>query len=132
MAEEMTLTELAQAYKARKQAYEAAQKEEEKYKKLLKEAMEKAGKKAFTDEEGYTFERIPSQRKKLDEDMLLKELHERKLEDCIGFKEIVDEDATLEAVEHGRLPQAVLNKCLVITPIVTLKLTAPKKGGGKK
>lgn len=34
MAEEMTLTELAQAYKARKQAYEAAQKEEEKYKKL--------------------------------------------------------------------------------------------------
>lgn len=128
----MDLKELYQAYKVKKLAFEAAKKEEEKYKKLLKDAMEAAGEKAFTDDEGYLFERIPSERKSIDEEKLLAELHERKLEDCISFKEVVDEDATMEAVEAGRLPQEVLTDCLKITPIVTLKLTAPKKAGGKK
>lgn len=93
--------------------------------------MEEAGEKAFTDDEGYLFERIPSERKSIDEEKLLAELHERKLEDCISFKEVVDEDATMEAVEAGRLPQEVLSDCLKTTPIVTLKLTAPKRGSKK-
>lgn len=127
----MDLKELYSAYKARKLAFEQAKKEEEKYKKLLKDAMEGAGEKAFTDDEGYLFERIPSERKSIDEERLLKELHERGLEDCISFKEAVDEDATMQAIEAGRLPQEVLTSCLNVTPIVTLKLTAPKKGDKK-
>jgi hypothetical protein len=127
----MDLKELYSAYKAKKLAFEAAKKEEEKYKKLLKDAMEDAGEKAFTDDEGYLFERIPSERKSIDEERLLSELHERGLEDCISFKEVVDEDTTMQAVEAGRLPQEVLTDCLKVTPIVTLKLTAPKKGGKK-
>ena len=43
----------------------------------------------------------------------------------------MDEDATMEAVEAGRLPQEVLSDCLKTTPIVTLKLTAPKRGSKK-
>lgn len=127
----MDLKELYQAYKVKKLAFEAAKKDEEKYKKLLKDAMEAAGEKAFTDDEGYLFERIPLERKSIDEEKLLSELHERKLEDCISFKEVVDEDATMEAVEAGRLPQEVLTDCLKITPIVTLKLTPPKRGSKK-
>ena len=42
-----------------------------------------------------------------------------------------DEDAVMQAVEAQRLPQAVLAECLNVTPVVTLKLTAPKKGKGK-
>lgn len=39
----MELVELYEAYKARKLAFEQAKKEEEKYKKLLKDAMSEAG-----------------------------------------------------------------------------------------
>lgn len=127
----MDLKELYSAYKAKKLAFEKAKAEEEKYKKLLKNAMAEAGEKAFTDDEGYLFERIPSERKSIDEEKLLGELHSRGLEDCISFKEVVDEDATMDAVEAGRLPQEVLSDCLKVTAIVTLKLTAPKKGGKK-
>lgn len=49
----MDLKELYQAYKVKKLAFEAAKKDEEKFKKLLKDAMEEAGEKAFTDDEGY-------------------------------------------------------------------------------
>lgn len=62
----MDLKELYQAYKVKKLAFEAAKKDEEKFKKLLKDAMEEAGEKAFTDDEGYLFERIPSERKSID------------------------------------------------------------------
>lgn len=123
----MDLKELYQAYKAKKLAFDAAKKEEEKYKKLLKDAMAEAGEKDYTDADGYRFECYSADRKSIDEEKLLTELHERKLEDCIGFKEVVDEDATMAAVEDGRLPQEVLSDCLKITPVVTLKLTAPKK-----
>ena len=116
----------------RKIAFDKAKAEEEKYKKLLKDEMGKAGEKDFTDEEGYRFECYSSDRKSIDEERLLSELHERKLEDCISFKEVVDEDATMAAVEAGRLPQDVLSECLKVTPVVTLKLTAPKKSKGSK
>lgn len=124
----MDLKELYQAYKVKKLAFEAAKKEEEKYKKLLKDAMAEAGEKDYTDEDGYRFECYSSDRKSIDEERLLAELHERELTDCISFKEVVDEDATMVAVEAGRLPQEVLTACLKITPVTTLKLTAPKKG----
>lgn len=124
----MDLKELYQAYKVKKLAFEAAKKEEEKYKKLLKEEMGKAGERDYTDADGYRFECYSADRKSIDEERLLSELHDRNLDDCISFKEVVDEDATLQAVEAGRLPQEVLNECLKVTPVVTLKLTAPKKG----
>jgi hypothetical protein len=125
------LKELYQEYKVKKLAFEQAKKEEEKYKKLLKDAMAKAGEKAYTDEAGYLFERITQQRKSLDEERLLGELHSRKLEDCISFKEVVDEDATMAAVEDGRLPQGVVAECLKVQEVVVLKLTAPQKGAKK-
>lgn len=91
----MDLKELYEVYKSKKLAFEQAKKEEEKYKKLLKDAMAEAGEKDHTDEAGYLFERITQQRKSIDEERLLGELHSRKLEDCISFKEVVDEDATM-------------------------------------
>lgn len=123
----MKLAEIYEAYKAKKLAYEQAKKEEEKYKKLLKDAMEEAGEADYTDPTGYRFERIEQSRKKIDEPKLLAELHERGLQECIQMVEAVDEDATLQAVEDGKLPQEVLAECLAITPVVVLKLTAPKK-----
>lgn len=123
----MNLTELYEAYKAKKLTFEQAKKEEEKYKKLLKEAMEEAGEKNYTDTDGYLFERVEQNRKKIDEPKLLGILHENGLEDCIATVEAVDEEATLKAVEEGRLAQDLLAECLDITPIVMLKLTAPKK-----
>lgn len=123
----MDLKELYEVYKSKKLAFEQAKKEEEKYKKLLKDAMAEAGEKDHTDEAGYLFERITQQRKSIDEERLLGELHSRKLEDCISFKEVVDEDATMAAVEAGRLPQAVVSECLKVQEVVVLKLTAPKK-----
>ena len=123
----MQLAELREAYKARKLAFEQAKKEEEKYKALLKDAMAEAGEKDFTDETGYRFERIVQERKKIDEPKLLEELHTRGLSDCIKTVEAVDEDATLQAVEAGTLPQDVLAECLAVQEVVTLKLTAPKK-----
>lgn len=128
----MNLAEIYEAYKARKLALEQAEKEEDKYKKLLKDAMAEAGVKDYTDEAGYRFERIVQERKKMDEPKLLDELHSRGLSDCIKTVEAVDEDATLQAVEAGSLPQGVLADCLKITEIVMLKLTAPKKSKAKK
>ena len=124
----MELRELQEAYKAKKLAFEQAKKEEEKYKKLLKDAMGEAGEKDYTDPQGYRFERIVQERKSMDEDKLLAELHERKLDSCIKTVEAVDEDATLAAVEAGDLPQDVLADCLKINEVVMLKLTAPAKG----
>lgn len=123
----MNLAELREAYKARKLAFEQAKKEEEKYKALLKDAMLEAGEKDFTDDAGYRFERIVQERKKIEEDKLLTELHNRGLTSCIKTVEAVDEEATLHAVEAGELPQGVLADCLTVTEVVTLKLTAPKK-----
>lgn len=123
----MNLAELREAYKARKLAFEQAKKEEEKYKALLKDAMEEAGEKDFTDEAGYRFERIVQERKSIEEPKLLEELHTRGLTDCIKTVEAVDEEATLKAVEAGTLPQEVLAECLKVTEVVMLKMTAPKK-----
>lgn len=123
----MTLHELYEAYKAKKLAFEQAKKEEEKYKGLLKNAMEDAGEKNYTDPEGYLFERIEQSRKKIDEPKLIGELKERGLTSCIKLVEAVDEEATMQAVENGDLPQDVLAECLDVTPVVMMKLTAPKK-----
>ena len=125
----MTLPELREAYKAKKLAFEQAKKEEEVYKKLLKDAMAEAGEKDYTDEAGYRFERIVQQRKSIEEPKLLEELHNRGLADCIKTVEAVDEEATLKAVEAGTLPQEVLAECLKVTEVVMLKMTSPK---GKK
>lgn len=73
----MNLAELKEAYKARKLALDSAKKEEEKYKALLKDAMLEAGESDYTDEAGYRFERIVQERKSMDEEKLLAELHER-------------------------------------------------------
>lgn len=127
----MELVELYEAYKAKKLAFEQAKKEEEKYKKLLKDAMEKAGQKDYTDPQGYLFERIVQERKSIDEPKLLDELHSRGLADCIKTVEAVDEEATLQAVEAGSLPQEVLAECLEVKEVIVLKLTAPKKGAKK-
>ena len=118
----MNLAELKEAYKARKLALDSAKKEEEKYKALLKDAMLEAGESDYTDEAGYRFERIVQERKSMDEEKLLAELHS-----CIATKEVVDEGATLKAVEAGELPQEVLADALKVTEVVMLKLTAPKK-----
>jgi hypothetical protein len=123
----MNLSELYEAYKASKIKADQASKEEEKYKKLLKDAMAEADQKDFTDKEGYLFERIVQNRKKMDEPKLLGFLHERGLEHCIKTIEAVDEEATLVAVEAGQLPQTVLAECLEVKEIVMLKMTAPKK-----
>lgn len=72
----MNLAELKEAYKARKLALDSAKKEEEKYKALLKDAMLEAGESDYTDEAGYRFERIVQERKSMDEEKLLAELHE--------------------------------------------------------
>lgn len=123
----MNLAELREAYKAKKLAFEQAKKEEEVYKKLLKDAMAEANEKDFTDEAGYRFERIVQERKSIEEPKLLEELHTRGLTDCIKTVEAVDEEATLKAVEAGTLPQEVLAECLKVTEVVMLKMTAPKK-----
>jgi hypothetical protein len=129
----MNLAELKEAYKARKLALDSAKKEEEKYKALLKDAMLEAGESDYTDEAGYRFERIVQERKSMDEEKLLAELHERNLTSCIATnKEVVDEDAILKAVEAGELPQEVLADALKVTEVVMLKLTAPKKAKAKK
>lgn len=122
----MELRELQEAYKAKKLAFDQAKREEEKYKKLLKDAMAEAGESDFTDAQGYRFERIVQERKSMDEPKLLEELKSRNLMECIKTVEAVDEDATLAAVEAGDLPQDVLADCLNIKEVVMLKLTAPE------
>ena len=89
--------------------------------------MAEAGVKDYTDEAGYRFERIVQERKSIDEPKLLGELHNRNLIACIKTVEAVDEDATLQAVEAGELPQEVLAECLQVKEVVVMKLTAPKK-----
>lgn len=126
----MTLTEIYEAYKVKKLAFEQAKKEEEVYKNLLKKEMAEAGEKDYTDADGYRFERIVQERKSIDEPKLLEELHSRGLTACIKTVEAVDEDATVKAVEAGELPQEVLTECLDIKEVVVLKMTAPK--GSKK
>ena len=123
----MQLVEIYEAYKARKLAFEQAKKEEEKYKKLLKDAMKKEGVKDYTDDSGYRFERIVQERNSIDEPKLLEELHNRNLTGCIKTIEAVDEEATLQAVNAGELPQEVLAECLTVKEVVMLKMTAPKK-----
>ena len=108
----MNLAELKEAYKARKLALDSATKEEEKYKALLKDAMLEAGESDYTDEAGYRFERIVQERKSMDEEKLLAELHERNLTSCIATKVLAD--------------------ALKVTEVVMLKLTAPKKAKAKK
>lgn len=122
-----TLTEIYEAYKSRKLALDHAKKEEEKYKKLLKDAMADAGVKDHTDEAGYRFERIVQERKSIEEPKLLEELHNRNLTHCIKTFEAVDEEATLKAVEAGELPQEVLAECLTSKEVIVMKLSAPKK-----
>ena len=123
----MQLVEIYEVYKARKLAFEQAKKEEEKYKKLLKDAMKKEGVKDYTDDSGYRFERIVQERNSIDEPKLLEELHNRNLTGCIKTIEAVDEEATLQAVNAGELPQEVLAECLTVKEVVMLKMTAPKK-----
>ena len=107
----MNLAELKEAYKARKLALDSAKKEEEKYKALLKDAMLEAGESDYTDEAGYRFERIVQERKSMDEEKLLAELHERNLTSCtykplteVTAIPLVDSDEEVDtAIDAGKL-----------------------------
>lgn len=123
----MELREIYKKYKAAKLAVDQAAKEEEKYKKLLKDEMKKAGEKEYTDEDGYRFERVVQNRKSMDEAGVLESLKEKGLSQCIKTVEAVDEAKVLEAVEAGDYPAEELQKHLKIKEIVMLKMTAPAK-----
>lgn len=123
----MELKELYKKYRAAKIAADQAAKEEEKYKKLLKDAMKEAGEKDHTDEDGYLFERIVQNRKSMDEKMVLESLKERGLTSCIKTVEAVNEEAVLAAVEAGEYPAEELQKALTVKEVVVLKMTAPGK-----
>lgn len=123
----MELKELYQMYKVKKLQAEQAAKEEEKYKKLLKDAMLKAGEKDHTDDEGYRFERIVQTRKSMNEEMVLESLKEKGLTGCIKTVEAVDEEAVLAAVEAGEYPVEELQKAYTEKEVVMLKMTAPGK-----
>lgn len=123
----MELKELYKKYRAAKTAADQAEKEEEKYKKLLKDAMKEAGEKSYTDEDGYLFERVVQNRKSMDEKMVLESLKERGLTSCIKTVEAVNEEAVLAAVEAGEYPAEELQKALTVKEVVMLKLTAPGK-----
>lgn len=84
----MNLAELKEAYKARKLALDSAKKEEEKYKALLKDAMLEAGESDYTDEAGYRFERIVQERKSMDEEKLLAELHKVMFKECKALEPV--------------------------------------------
>lgn len=127
----MELKELYQLYKVKKLAADQAAKEEDKYKKLLKKAMEEAGEKNYTDEEGYLFERIVQNRKSMDEKVVLESLKERGLTSCIKTVEAVNEEAVLAAVETGEYPAEELQKALTVKEVVVLKMTAPGKAKKK-
>lgn len=123
----MELREIYKKYKVAKLAVDQAAKEEEKYKKLLKDEMGKAGEKEYTDEDGYRFERVIQNRKSMDEVGVLESLKEKGLSQCIKTVEAVDEDKVLEAIEAGDYPAEELQKYLKIKEIVMLKMTAPAK-----
>lgn len=127
----MELREIYKKYKAAKLAADQAAKEEEKYKKLLKDEMKKAGEKEYTDEDGYRFERVVQNRKSMDEAGVLESLKEKGLSQCIKTVEAVDEDKVLEAIEAGDYPAEELKKYLTIKEIVMLKMTAPAKKKAK-
>lgn len=127
----MELREIYKKYKAAKLAADQAVKEEEKYKKLLKDEMKKAGEKEYTDEDGYRFERVVQNRKSMDEAGVLESLKEKGLSKCIKTVEAVDEDKVLEAIEAGDYPAEELQKYLTIKEIVMLKMTAPAKKKAK-
>lgn len=123
----MELREIYKKYKFAKLAADQAAKEEEKYKKLLKDEMKKAGEKEYTDEDGYRFERVVQNRKSMDEAGVLESLKEKGLSQCIKTVEAVDEDKVLEAIEAGDYPAEELQKYLKIKEVVMLKMTAPAK-----
>ena len=127
----MELREIYKKYKAAKLTADQAAKEEEKYKKLLKDEMKKAGEKQYTDEDGYRFERVVQNRKSMDEAGVLESLKEKGLSQCIKIVEAVDEDKVLEAIEAGDYPAEELQKYLTIKEIVMLKMTAPAKKKAK-
>lgn len=127
----MELREIYKKYKAAKLAADQAAKEEEKYKKLLKDEMKKAGEKEYTDEDGYRFERVVQNRKSMDEAGVLESLKEKGLTQCIKTVEAVDEDKVLEAIEAGDYPAEELQKYLKIKEVVMLKMTAPAKKKAK-
>ena len=124
----MELKELLAQYKVAKIAFDKAKKEEDRIKKLVKEAMREAEEKEYTDEDGYKFIRSVEERKSFDKERLLSELHDRGLEKCIKTVEDIDEDATIKAVEDGDFPQETLAECLDVKEIVKLTMKAPKKG----
>lgn len=123
----MELKELYAKYRLSKLALDKAEKEEKKYKALLKDAMKEAGQDDYTDEDGYTFIRSESTREKMDEGMVLESLKERGLTDCIKMIEAVDEDATAQAVADGRFPAEELQKAVSKSVVVALTMKAPGK-----
>lgn len=123
----MELQELYREYRAAKLKADQAAKEEDKYKKLLKKAMEEAGEKSYTDEDGYLFERIVQNRKSMDEKGVLADLKEKGLTQCIKTVEAVDEPKVLDAIEAGQYSAEDLQKFLTVKEVVMLKLTDPAK-----
>lgn len=121
------LATLYKQYKAAKLTADQAAKEEDKLKKALKKAMEEAGVKSYTDEDGFLFERIVQNRKSMDEKGVLESLKEKGLTQCIKTVEAVDEPQVLEAIEAGEYTAEELQKYLTVKEVVMLKLTDPAK-----
>lgn len=119
----MNLAELKEAYKARKLALDSAKKAEEKYKALLKDAMLEAGESDYTDEAGYRFERIVQERKSMDEEKLLAELHERNLTSCKVTNKA-------EGAVHPYHLQAISGKGSTVYGWVNAGDISGKTGGG--
>lgn len=121
------LATLYKQYKAAKLTADQAAKEEDKLKKALKKAMEEAGVKNYTDEDGFLFERIVQNRKSMDEKGVLESLKEKGLTQCIKTVEAVDEPQVLKAIEAGEYSDEELQKYLTVKEVVMLKLTDPAK-----
>ena len=85
-------------------AADQAAKEEDKLKKALKKAMEEAGVKNYTDEDGFLFERIVQNRKSMDEKGVLESLKEKGLTQCIKTVEAVDELRYLRLLKPESIP----------------------------
>ena len=121
------LTAMADAVSECRAAADQAAKEEDKLKKALKKAMEEAGVKNYTDEDGFLFERIVQNRKSMDEKGVLESLKEKGLTQCIKTVEAVDEPQVLKAIEAGEYSAEELQKYLTVKEVVMLKLTDPAK-----